>query len=187
MAVEGLLRSQPVPIVSESDQAGKIIADLWPTQAEALLSKVAGSETAKRVLSTANLTPAQMVNEARRLELASGIAASLPDYEVLGEVAGLADTLARAFKVEGKAAMLRALDRVRLKDHKSKAVAYGFLAAVGESEGRNWQFTKEEIDFGNYLKAFAATMLEAQGNEYDGALRNLLTASGSSENPLRRK
>jgi hypothetical protein len=186
-AVEGLLRSSKQSIVSESDQAGKIIADLWPDHAEALLSKVAGAEAAKRVLSMTNLTPAQMVNEARRMELASGIAAKLPDYEELGEVAALADTLARAFKVEGRAAMVRALDRVRLKDHKSKAVAYGFLAAVGEGEGRNWQFTKEEIDFGNYLRTFAEMMLKAHGNEYDDALRNLLTASGTSENPVRRK
>ncbi len=186
-AVEGLLRSRPASIVSESDQAGKVIADLWPTNSEALLSVVAGPETVNRVLAMTNLTPAQMVNEARRIELASGIAAKLPEYEELGDVSGLADTLARAFKVEGKGAMVRALDRVRLKDHKSKAVAYGFLAAVGEAEGRNWQFTKEEKDYGDYLKAFAAAMLEAHGNEYDDALRNLLTASASSENLVRRK
>lgn len=187
MAVSGLLHTRPVSVVSESDQAGKIIADLWPTHGEALLSIVASEDVAKRVFAMQNLTPPQMVNEARRLELASGIAAKLPDYAELGELAGMADALARAYKVEGKAAMARTLDRFRLKDHKSKAVAYGFLAAAGEAEGRTWQFTKEEIDYGNYLKTFAATMLEAHGNDYDGALRNLLTASGSSENPKRRK
>ncbi|MGD1061278.1 MAG: hypothetical protein ABR879_07450 [Methanomassiliicoccales archaeon] len=185
LAVDGLLRTSPVSVVSESDQAGKIITDLWPANGEALLSMVAGEDTAKKVLAMTNLTPPQMVNEARRIELASGIESRLPEYAELGEVSGLADTLARALKIEGKVAMVRALDRVRLKDHKSKAVAYGFLAAVGEAEGRNWQFTKEEIDYGIYLKTFAAMMLEANGNEYDEALRTLLTASGSSENPVR--
>jgi hypothetical protein len=52
--------------------------------------------------------------------------------------------------------------------------------ATGESS-KSWQFNKEETEFGHYLLPFAKTMLSATGQEYDGALRNLLTASGSNE------
>jgi hypothetical protein len=65
-------------------------------------------------------------------------------------------------------------------------VAYGFLVAVGEAESHNWQYTKEEIDFGRYLGDFVQTLLGAEGNDYDQALHNLLTACGANED-LKRK
>jgi hypothetical protein len=65
-------------------------------------------------------------------------------------------------------------------------VAYGFLVAAGEADSHNWQYTKEEIDFGRYLGEFAQALLVAEGNEYDEALHNLLAASGSNED-LKRK
>ena len=187
-AVNGLLRSKQVTVVTESDQAGKVIAELWSDHQDELLAQVASADVIRQLRSSSgNMTPAQVVNEGRRIELAKSISSRLPEYEGLGELASVADTLARAFKVEGKAAMVRALDRVRLKDHKSKAVAYGFLAAAGEAEGKNWQFTKEEVDYGLYLKDFAFRMLEGEGDDYDEAMRTLLSASGSSEAPKKKR
>ena len=65
-------------------------------------------------------------------------------------------------------------------------MAYGFLVAVGEADSHNWQYTKEEIDFGRYLGEFAQILLAAEGNDYDQALLNLLTACGANES-LKRK
>ena len=187
IALSGVVRSKPMPIISVNDQAGRIIADLWPQLKEELLAQVAGPEIVKNVLANpGNMTPPQLVFEARRQQLAHTVISRLPDYAIKGPIGTIADELARSFKTEGKTAMVRMLDRNRPRETRSKAVAYGFLVAVGEADSHNWQYTKEEIDFGRYLGEFAQALLAAEGNDYDQALHNLLTASGASEE-LRRK
>jgi hypothetical protein len=187
IALSGVVRSKPMPIISVNDQAGRIIADLWPQMKEELLAQVAGPDIVKSLLaSPGNLTPPQLVSEARRQQLSRSVISRLPDYALRGPIGTIADDLARTFKTEGKAAMVRHLDRNRPRETRSKAVAYGFLVAVGEADSHNWQYTKEEIDFGRYLGEFVQTLLASEGNDYDQALLNLLTACGASES-LKRK
>jgi hypothetical protein len=187
IALSAVVRSKPMPIISVNDQAGRIIADLWPQLKEELMAQVASPDIVKSVLANpGNMTPPQLVFEARRQQLAHTVISRLPDYAIKGAIGTMADELARSFKTEGKTAMVRMLDRNRPRETRSKAVAYGFLVAVGEADSHNWQYTKEEIDFGRYLGEFAQALLAAEGNDYDQALHNLLTASGASEE-LRRK
>ena len=187
IALSGVVRSKPMPIISVNDQAGRIITDLWPQMKEELLAQVAGPDIVKSLLaSPGNLTPPQLVFEARRQQLSRSVISRLPDYASRGPIGTIGDDLARTFKTEGKAAMVRQLDRNRPRETRSKAVAYGFLVAVGEADSHNWQYTKEEIDFGRYLGEFAQILLAAEGNDYDQALLNLLTACGANES-LKRK
>jgi hypothetical protein len=187
IALSGVVRAKPMPIISVNDQAGRIITDLWPQLKEELLAQVAGPEIVKSVLANpGNLTPPQLIFEARKQQLSRSVISRLPDYAIKGPIGTIADDLARAFKTEGKTAMVRLLDRNRPRETRSKAVAYGFLVAVGEADSRNWQYTKEEIDFGRYLGEFVQVLLAAEGNDYDQALLNLLTASGATEE-LKRK
>jgi hypothetical protein len=185
-ALSALVRAQDLVIVATNDQAGKMISDLWSDYSTELLSAVASPDAAEKArASSANLTPPQIVEEARRLEMAKLIGSRLPDYSSLGEIGTMADTAARAFKIEGKAAMVRAIERLKPRGHRLKAVAFAFLTTVGEAESRTWQFTKEEMDFGLHLSQFAKTLLEAEGQAYDDALRILISACGASENVVR--
>jgi hypothetical protein len=187
LAVSGLVRSKPLVVISAGDQAGKMITDLWQENKRALLSFVASEAVYEKVMEAAgNFTPPQIVQEARRVELAKGVVAKLPEYSTRGPVAAFADDLARAYKVEGKQAMVRLLEKTRPKEHRGKAVAFGFHKAVGEADSRAWQFTREEMDYGVYLADFARTLIDSEGDAYHDALTNLLTASGTSE-PLVRK
>lgn len=181
-ALLGLLEAKPMSIVSRSDQAGRIIADLWAEHGQDLLSRVASPTVMARIKRReGELSPSQMVQEADRLERAHGIHSSLPEYARLGEVGGLADRLARLYKTEGKGAVSRAIEKERQREHRLRAVAYGFLLAVGESEGKSWQFTKEETDFGQYLSQFASRLVSSEGEEYHETLEVLIQASGSAE------
>jgi len=187
LAVSGLVRSKHLVVISASDQAGKIITDLWQENKRALLTFVASEPVFEKVLETVgNLTPPQMVQEARRAELAKGVVSKLPEYSARGPIATIADDLARAYKVEGKQAMVRLLEKNRPKEHRGKAVAYGFLKAVGEADSRTWQFTREEMDYGVYLADFAKALIDSEGDGYHEALSNLLTASGASEHLVRK-
>jgi len=126
------------------------------------------------------------VQEAYRLQRCKGIIDKLPQYSSRGQIGAMADDLARAFKSSGKSGLLLAIDKNKPKEHRGKAVVYGFLVAVGEADSRAWQFTTEEKDFGKYLSDFARTLLDASGDTYHEALENLLTASGSGESLQRR-
>ncbi len=186
-AIAGLVRSKPMVILSSSDQTAKVLADLWSEAKEALLNQVASPEVWKGLQSSqANMPPGQMVQEAYRLQRSKGILDQLPQYSQRGPIGALVDDLARAYKSSGRSGLLLAIDKNKPKEHRGKAVVYGFLVAVGEADSRAWQFTTEEKDFGRYLADFVKVVLEASGDAYHGALENVLTASGSGEQ-LQRK
>lgn len=181
-ALSGLISSTKMSIISSSDQTGKIISDLWEEHGERLLAQVA-SQTVLDSLKREgqSLPPTQLLQEARRLEMARGIHSSLPEYARLGEVGKYADRLARLFKTEGKSAVARIIEKEKQREHRLRAISYGFLVAIGESEGKAWQYTKEEIDFGSYLSTFASRLVQSDGDEYHDALQLIVQASGSIE------
>lgn len=187
-AISGVVRSRPMVVISSSEQTAKAIADMWQEQRDALLGQVSAPEVWRPLLEQSpSMPPGQMVQEAYRLQRAKGIVERLPRYTSRGPIGSMADDLARAFKTEGKAGMMRTMDRYPAKEHRGKAVVYGFLSAVGEADARAWQFTPEEKDFGRYLAGFVKALMESEGEAYDEALRNVLTASGASENLVRAK
>ncbi|MDD1768501.1 MAG: hypothetical protein LUQ55_00785 [Methanomassiliicoccales archaeon] len=186
-ALSGLISSTKMSIISTTDQASRIISDLWEEHGERLLSQVASSTVVESLRrESSNMAPAQLIQEAGRLEMARGIHSSLPEYARLGEVGKYADRLARLFKTEGKSAVARLIEKERHREHRLRAVSYGFLIAVGESEGKAWQFTKEEMDFGSYLSTFASKLLQSDGDEYHDALQLIVQASGSIEEIARK-
>jgi len=179
-ALSRFLSSRSMAVVSRSDQAANLLADLWPEHRDALLAQVAAPETLQG-LSLDALSPAQAVAEAKRAERSKGITAQLPRYAEPGPVAAHADKLAKTFMIEGKAAVARQVEKAKGGDHKLRSVSYAFLAAVGEGQSRSWQFTREEMDFGTYLAPFAQRLMEATGDGYHEALQLLLEASGNGE------
>jgi hypothetical protein len=180
MVLNHLLEVKNVSIVSSSNQAGKIITDIWEPNKQTMLEAVASKGVIEDLLKRTDLTPPQMVQEARRNEQNVNISIALPRYSKLGEIGSYADLLARTFKTEGKEAMMRATEKGRQKDHRIKSVSFAFLNSAGDTS-KNWHFNKEETDYGIYLVQFAQKMLESNGAAYDEALRNLLAASGASE------
>ena len=181
-AVSKLIASRKMSILSRTDQAANLIADLWPEHRDALLAAVASPDVVARVTAErADLTPAQMVVEAKRMEGHKGIDAALPRFKKLGPVGAYADRVARIYKTEGKEAALRQIEKSKGSDHKLRSVSYGFLSALGEGQTKAWQFTREEADYGQYLAPFAQQLLDEKGDDYAHALKLMLEASGSNE------
>jgi hypothetical protein len=179
-ALTTLLKGKKMGVVSDSNVASKIIADLWPENAEACLGAVCSPEIVSKMKDRTDLAPAMLLAEANHAEQAKAIDSSLPSYRSLGEIGRLSDALARAYKTEGRDGLLRIVEKSKGKDHRSKSICYAFLKAIGESS-KSWQFNKQEADFGEYLSQFAGIMLRATGLEYDEALKNLVTVSGANE------
>jgi hypothetical protein len=182
--IRKLVASKNAGVLSDSDQASRVISILWPMYSEEMLTIASSAATAKKVLEDmADAAPTIMLAEARRREAGAATLAQLPRLK-LGPVGQLADELARIFKSEGKDPMVRAADKARSKDNRMKAVSFAFLEAVGEGASRKWQFKKEELDFGMHLAPFAKKMLEASGGAYAEALKELVLNSGASEEVL---
>lgn len=181
-ALDWIIRGQGLSVISDSDLAVRMIADLWKNHSHALLSHVSSEEIARKVADEMKgEPPASQLREARRMLQSREVEASLPKYSSLGEIGKMADSLARTYKIEGKEAMLRLIEKAGWRDHRPKAVSYAFLSAVGEGEGRAWQFTEVEKDFGSHLSSFADTLLQSDGEGYHESLKLLVEASGAIE------
>ena len=172
------------PIVSEQNQAGKVIGELWGAHGKDMLTAVSDEATASKVMDMKDLTPGQMLAEANRLVQERQVLCSLPNFSGLGPLGQLADSLARAHKVGGTQAMLKLIEKAD-KQHLTRAVCYAFLEAVGEGQSRKWQFSNEARDYGIHLSTNAKVMLSSCCDEYAHALSSLLTDSGSGESAVR--
>jgi len=173
-----------VPIVSDQNQAGKVIGELWSAHANVMLAAVADPATTEAVLAMKDLTPGQMLAEAGRVVREREALRSIPSYSQLGPVGQLADGLARAFRAGGPATLLRLVERTE-KVHMRRAICYAFLEAAGESQQNKWQFSKEERESGEHLAAQALEMTRAGGEDYHKALVRLLQESGSGETAIK--
>jgi len=174
-----------VPLISDQNQAGKVITEVWEEQGRVMLKAVSDEEIALKVIRMADLTPGQMLIEARRLLQVNQTLSAMPDYEQLGSLGQLADSLARAFKLEGGAAMLRLIERTD-KEHRRRTLCYAFLEATGDAHSHKWQFTKEERESGKHLSSYASSMINSFGEDYHQALVGLLRDVGSGETPVKR-
>jgi len=173
-----------VPIVSDQNQAGKVISEMWDPHAGAMLAAVSDQATAESVMAMKELTPGQMLAEAVRLVREREALLSFPRYSQLGPVGQLVDGLARSYRTGGTVAMLRLIERTE-KVHLRRAICYAFLEAIGEGQQRKWQFSKEERESGEHLAPHALEMTRAGGEDYHNALLRLLQESGSGESAVR--
>jgi len=181
-AISGLARSKRVSLLSRTDQTANLLADLWPQHRDELLAQIASKDVASRVVKEhPDFPPSQLIAEAARAERSKSIESELPTYKSLGPVGAYADRLARTYKTDGKEAAIRAMEKSKSSDHKLRSLSYAYMAALGEGQSRQWQFTREEADFGSYLAPFAERLLASKGQEYSEALKLLLEASGAME------
>jgi hypothetical protein len=101
-------------------------------------------------------------------------------YKSLPPLATFADTVARTYMTFGEKKAL-----VEIKNHpdtpKAKSIAYAFLLALGKGTEIKWKYSKEEIDYGEFLQGYAKKLLTVGPEQYSLVLQELLTVSGSSE------
>jgi len=159
--------------------AAKLLEVLWPKHGRAALSAVAGKEEADRLLAAMpKATPQQIVSAADQGRRSSEILAKLPSLGKLPPLAALVDSAVRAHRT-GDEGAVRILEAG--KDHRTKAVRWGFLLALGREKGAEWQFTTEERELGAFLRDKVPPLLQAEGDAYRASLQEILTLSGSGE------
>jgi hypothetical protein len=173
------------PIIVDSGTPSAVLSLFWDKAGASAIQAVTGDkELARKIFQETkdtNKTPSQILREADMERKSKTVLGALPKFKDLGKIGSFADGIARTYKTQGKQEALREIDRHPKSETKLKSVSCGLLMAMNALKGKEWQFTKEELDYGRYLADFACALLDADPNKYRDALQNLLTASGSGE------
>ena len=183
-ALNVVLKDGSIPLVLDSNRASEALQELWPDNARDIIIAISSVETAEDMGDLSRQNPAQALQDALFRERSRKILSNLPRYTRLGEIGSLADRLARIAKTGDAASLRRDIEFKSLRDFKARSVALAFIKATSTDESSLWQFSKEEMEFADYLVQFAAMMIEAEGDRYNDALEALLTASGSAEKAI---
>lgn len=184
-ALELLLEEMDDSLVVESATPNKILMTYWDLYGvDVLESIIEDRDLAQEVFDRGSRkkdTPAKVLKVALSKAKKEAIESSLPTYKRLPPIAAFADRVSRAFKTDGKASAIREVEKEASQDTKIRSVKYAFLQALGAAEGKDWQFTKEQLDFGRFLKDYAVKLMESEGDGYHDSLQDLLRASGSTQ------
>ncbi len=183
-ALGAALKGVKSDVVLETLTASKLLSQFWAERGQKILEAACGNrEVAARVLSEAksNEAPATLVQRAVRLAREAAVEDALPTFEGLTVEAALADRIARAFRRAGPEGAVREVEAGRTLSPSAGAVAWAFLGALDKAGGREWQFTKVEMERGATARADARAALECRGEEYANALQKALAALGIHE------
>jgi hypothetical protein len=184
-ALEILLDDMDGNILVETATPNKVLMMFWDNYGQDIVEEIIGDEEiARKVFEKGQWnkeTPAQVLKTAMSKAKKEMIESTLPKYRGLPAVAAFADRVARAYKAKGKQSALMETNRESSQDTKVKSVKYAFLLALDSAIGKEWQFNKEQLDFGTFLKDYAKKLMESEGNDYHDSLQELLRVSGSTQ------
>jgi RNase H-fold protein (predicted Holliday junction resolvase) len=179
-ALEYFLMKSKEPLIIPKTTSSKVLERYWEQYGNEFLVSILDDNKIADSLCQLDDTPSNILQLAYEYKQRSMILSQLPVYESLPPLATFADTVARTYMTFGEKKAL-----IEIKKHpdtpKAKSIAYAFLLALGKGTEVKWKYTKEEIDYGEFLKDHAKRLLDVKPEKYSAVLQELLTACGSSE------
>ncbi|MBN1861322.1 MAG: hypothetical protein JW840_07675 [Candidatus Thermoplasmatota archaeon] len=179
-ALEFFLQRSQEPLIVSKITPSKVIDRYWTQYGHDFLGSILTDQELVDSLLKLDETPSNIINLAFEYQQRREILSRLPVYEQLPPLAAYADAVARTYKTFGEKKALS-----EIKNHpdtpKAKSIAYAFLLILGKGSEMKWKYSKEEIDYGEFLQEPAKKLLMGEPETYGLALQELLTASGSSE------
>lgn len=169
-------------IVVDDYTANKILMEIWDEAAYDILTSISSEGIAKQVMAMEKQNPMDMIRAAEDLLKKREVNSSLPLYKNLPEIAAFADRAAREYRISGKKGMESFLYSVKKPNTKIKSLQMAFLMAIGEHEGKEWHYSRNERDFAEFLMPTAKRLLEAKKDKYHQILKELMAAAGAESN-----
>jgi len=108
------------------------------------------------------------------------VLSQLPNFESLPPLATFADNIARTYRTFGKKNALGEIKK-RPDTPKGRSVAYAFLLVFEKGKDTKWKYSKDEIEYGEFLTQYAKYLIDVEPKKYTKTLQDLLTACGSNE------
>lgn len=180
LALEFILEKIEEPLVVSEVNSNKILEMYWDQNGKEFICSIIDDENMADSLFNLDDTPSNILTMVFEYRNRQEILSQLPQYDSLPPLANFADNIARTYKTFGKKKALGEIKK-RLDNSKGRSLAYAFLLTFKKGEDTKWQYSKEEIEYGKFLKEYAKNLLDAKPKNYSKALQNLLTASGSDE------
>jgi len=182
IALKHVLKNASGPIIMETATPNAVLTLYWEKLGASAINSVIGDkELARKIFhetKDSGKVPSQILRDAMIQSKSKTALAALPDL-FLSKVGKYLDDVARTYRALGKEETLKRIAIVQ--ETKMKSINCGFLTALDSLKGKEWQFTKEELDYGKYLADFAQALLDSPAEGYADSLQNFLTASGSEE------
>jgi hypothetical protein len=179
-ALEFMLQKSQEPLIVAKITPSKLLERYWNQYGNEFLESILDNKETAASLFQLNDTPSNIVVLAFEYKQRRMILSQLPHYDSLPPLAAFADTITRTYKTFGEKKAL-----AEIKNHpdtpKGKSIAYAFLLAFGKGTEVKWKYSKDEIDYGEFLKENARKLLDVKPEKYSVILQELLTACGSSE------
>ncbi len=183
-ALRRMLKNATEPVILDDATPNSVLTLFWDTQGANAIHAVIGDKDLARQIYLENRKsgklPAQILRDAKVQVQSKTALAGLPEFTKLSKLGSYADDMARTYKALGREEALRKLTTVQ-GETKMKSLICGFLNALDSMKGKEWQFTKEEQDYGRYLGDFAKALLDSKSETYKDALKNLLDAAGADD------
>ena len=178
-ALSVYLTGKPDSVIIRTDKASEALTVLWNKNYRNIIASLTTDEIADSFGNVSKMNPSQTVREAHLRYISSEVISKLPDFGKMGVVTRYADDYAKAAKVGGVDMLKAKIDKLMPKDHITRSLARAFMLAVsGDAGGK---YSKDEVEFGEFLLPFVKEVLDAEGEAYRDKMNVLLTACGCGE------
>jgi len=178
--LEFMLNQIDEPVIIKNASPNKVLERYWTKYGLDLIISIINNEEMSKKFFSLNDTPSNILEAVFSFKERQQILSMLPKYESLPPLARFADSIARTYKTFGEKNALGEIKK-RPDNPKGKSLAYAFLLAFEKGQDKRWQYSHIEIEYGEFLKDYAKKLLDSKPKEYNKALKELLTASGSEE------
>ena len=180
VALKFILQKTQEPLIISKITPSKLLERYWDQYGNDFLESILDDKQIAESLFKLDDSPSNIVKLAFEYKQRKTVLSQLPAFKTLPPLAAYADTVARTYRTFGETKAL-----AEIKKHpdtpKGKSIAYAFLLTFKKATEVKWKYSKEEIEYGEFLQNQAKKLLECKPDEYHNVLQELLKASGSSE------
>jgi hypothetical protein len=178
--LEYILERIDEPLVVSDTSPNRILEMYWDNYGKEFIESVIDDEKMAESFFNLDDTPSNILTTIFEYKQRQSILSQLPHFESLPPLATFADNIARTYRTFGKKSALGEIKK-RPDSPKGKSFAYAFLLAFNKEKDTKWKYSKDEIEYGEFLMRYTKDLLDADPKRYKKILQELLTVSGSNE------
>ncbi len=179
--LERILEQIQEPVILDNVTPNKVLEKFWKDYGLSVINSIIDDKVMAEKFFSLHDTPSDILELVFNYRERQQILSQLPKYKSLPPLAKFADNVVRTYKTFGEKEALAEIKK-RSDDPKIKSISYAFLLVFGKAKDKKWQYSEVEIEYGDFLKDHAKKLLDSEPKKYHKALKELLSASGSSEN-----
>ena len=180
-ALEFILPKINEPLILNNVTPNKVLERFWKDHGLNFIETILDDKEMSKKFFLLDESPSNILELVYKYKQRQEILSKLPKYKELPQLARFIDDVVKTYKTFGEKEAVAEIKK-RPDDPKAKSISYAFLLVFGKAEDKKWQYSQVEIEYGEFLKEYAKNLLDSKPEDYHNAFKQLLIASGSSEN-----